>query len=191
MIVKYTRLQDNNFLAERAALIVNIIEHESISVEQILELSPHSSRYLVPFNQSKSKHHGLIFFNTEDRQGAENEASYMKQALQLTGCEIIQQEWSAAHQLGDMIDNALTDILAECSLLVVCIMTHGYRGTLSGGEGTEISVNDVLNQLTTSLPGHLPLVSKTSWSNCCSTASAAIVMKIPRTSLLPLLADVI
>ena len=54
-------------------------------------------------------------------------------------------------------------ILRNCSLLTLCIMTHGYRGVFSGSHRTEIPVNNFLNQLSVSLPDYLPLVSMCRW----------------------------
>ena len=41
-------------------------------------------------------------------------------------------------------------------------MAHGYSGTLSGGDGSDIPINNLLSHLSSMLPKHLPLVSKDS-----------------------------
>ena len=58
-----------------------------------------------------------------------------------------------------MIESAVTGILSDFSLLIVCIMAHGYQGTLSGSGSSELPINNILHQLTALLPPHIPLVS--------------------------------
>ena len=106
----------------------------------------------------------MIFCNISNREGANEEAYNIRLALKSIGCEVFEIEWSAAHELGAKMDSILdSGILRNCSLLTVCIMTHGYRGVFSGSDGTEVPVNNVLNQLSVSLPEYLPLVSMSGW----------------------------
>ena len=48
--------------------------------------------------------------------------------------------------------------IGDCSLLFVCLMSHGRRGTLVDSRSSEIPINDILNQLSNTIPQHLPLV---------------------------------
>ena len=70
-------------------------------------------------------------------------------------------EWFDAVELHNMIDSAMTRIVGNCSLLIVCLMSHGSRGVLSGSCGGRVTVNDVLHQLTFCLPSVMciPMVS--------------------------------
>ena len=67
-------------------------------------------------------------------------------------------EWSEGRELQCMIESALSRIVSDCSLLIVCLMSHGCRGVLSGSDGEEIPVNDILHQFTYTLPDYLPMV---------------------------------
>ena len=130
-------------------------------MEQIQQLSSHSSQYIIPYKQQESKRYGLILFSSEDRQGAFEEADGLEQALRATGCDVIKMEWFEAVELHNMIDSAMMRIAGDCSLLIVCLMSHGSRGVLSGSCGGRVTVNDVLHQLTFCLPSDMciPMVS--------------------------------
>ena len=122
-------------------------------------LSPHSRRYIIPYNQTYTRRHAIILYNTEKREGAVEEADNMHQALQAAGFHCLQANWSQTAQLSEKLKNIITDILSSCSLLNVCIMCHGHRGTLRGDGGSRLLINDLLNLLWKQLPPHLPLVS--------------------------------
>ena len=143
---------------DREALVQNLTGKYPLSLKQVVQLSQNSSHYVVPYKSSRSRHFGLILCNINE------EANNIKLALESIGCEVIKIEWSAAHELGAKMDSILdSGILGNCLLLTVRIMSHGYRGVFSGRDGTEVPVNDVLNQLSVSLPDYLPLVSMSGW----------------------------
>ena len=144
--------------SDREIEIQRITETESLTVEQIQQLSPHSSKYIIPHKQKKSKRYALILFSSAGRQGAVAEADDLEQALQTTGCDVIKMEWSEGRELQCMIESALSRIVSDCSLLIVCLMSHGCRGVLRGSDGEEIPVNDILHQFTYTLPDYLPMV---------------------------------
>ena len=100
----------------------------------------------------------MILFRSEGRQGAVAEADDLEQALLTTGCDVIKMEWSEAAELHNMIESALSRIVADCSLLIVCLMSHGSRGALADCHGKRIPVNDILHQFSISLPQEIPLV---------------------------------
>ena len=145
-------------VAERDIETQKLTETESLTIEQIQQLSPHSSQYIIPHKQKKSKRYGVILFRSEGRQGAVAEADDLEQALLSTGCDVIKMEWSEATELHNMIESALSRIVADCSLLIVCLMSHGSRGALADCHGKRIPVNDILHQFTFSLPQEIPLV---------------------------------
>ena len=101
-------------VTERELQIQRITETESLITEQIQQLSPHSSQYIIPHKQKKSKRYGVILFRSEGRQGAVAEAEDLQQALQATGCDVIKMEWSEATELHNMIESALSRIVADC-----------------------------------------------------------------------------
>ena len=100
----------------------------------------------------------MILFRSEGIQGAVAEAVDLEQALLTTRCDVIKMEWSEAAELHNMIESALSRIVADCSLLIVCLMSHGSRGALADSHGQRIPVNDILHQVSFSLPQEIPLV---------------------------------
>ena len=138
--------------------IERITETESLTVEQIQQLSPYSSQYIIPHKQKKSKRYGLVLFSTAGRQGAVAEADDLQQALQTTGCDVIKMEWSDAAELHNMIESALSRIVVDCSLLIVCLMSHGCRGEIASSHGEKICVNDVLHKLSFQMSSDTPMV---------------------------------
>ena len=145
-------------VTEREIQIQRITETESLTTEQIQQLSPHSSQYIIPYKQKKGKRYGVILFRSEGRQGAVAEADDLEQALQATGCDVIKMEWSEAAELHIMIESARSRIVADCSLLIVCLMSHGSRGALADSHGKRIPVNDILHQFSVLLAQETPLV---------------------------------
>lgn len=139
-------------------LIKELVKNEPLTVTQILKLSPHSSNYIIPHRQENCKRYGLILYSTLHRPGAEEEAANLEQSLQTAGCDVSKLEWYDAGELHNMIESVLTSMIADCSLLIVCLMAHGSRGAIKGGSGKGIPVNDVLHQLSFALPKDLPLV---------------------------------
>ena len=126
--------------------MLRIIETESLTTEQIQQLSPHSSQYIIPYNKKKSKRYGVIFFRSEGRLGAAAEADDLEQSLLVTGCDVIKMEWSKATELHNMKESALSRIVADCSLLIVCLMSHGSRGALADCHGKEyLSMTSYIN----------------------------------------------
>ena len=77
------------YFTERELQIQRITKAESLTVEQIQQLSPHGSQYIIPYKQKKSKRYGVILFRSEGRQGAVTEADDLEQALLTSGCDVI------------------------------------------------------------------------------------------------------
>ena len=130
-----------------------------MSIEQIGVLSPHSVKYVIPYNQKKSRRYGLIIFNSHNRQNAAKEANDLEQSLENADFVVLKREWSNSKALYKEIEKALTHWAADCSLLFVCIMAHGSRGELVGSTGAPIAIIDVLQHLTIHLSMTLPVVT--------------------------------
>ena len=60
-----------------------------------------------------------------DRSGEAAEADNMEQALEEAGCDVTKMEWKDDAELGSMIDSALIRMMSDCSLLIVCLLSHG------------------------------------------------------------------
>lgn len=158
------------FIPERLAMINRMVQHEPLSVKNIKKLSPHSNFYIIPHNQRQARTLALILYTRDCRDGATEEAHRLEMALRSTGCHIINSiEWYTVEDLGTMIYKYLkTEILASCSLLTICMMSHGTFGTITGCDQKQIAINDILHQITQILPPHLPLVSTMCIIHCPS-----------------------
>ena len=91
------------------------------------------------------------------RQGASAEANNLEHALIESGCEVIKMEWSTTEELQNI---AVGEIVTTCSLLIFSLMAHGSRGTVNGSTGESVPVNDILHQLSHTLPAELPMVNQ-------------------------------
>ena len=121
-------------------------------------MSPHCSKYVIPNNQRKFKIYALILYTPSQRSGGEEEANYLENSLNEAGWNVIKLEWLNTVELHNLIDSSLSLIVSSCSLLLVCLMSHGSRGSVIGSEGKEKPVNDIIHQLDRLLPKSIPQV---------------------------------
>ena len=70
---------------------------------------------------------------------------------------MFREEWTTKRELSTLIDKSVRTA-AGCSLLVVCIMSHGTAGTLKCQDGY-IVFNDVLLEFTRKVVKDVPMVS--------------------------------
>ena len=142
-------------------MINELAEKEPLTISHIEELSPHSSQYIVPYNQKRSKRYGLILYTTYNRPGAQDEADNMEQSLHTAGFCVEKIEWNDAWELHSKLDSTLRQIACDCSLLVLCLMSHGSRGVLHGGDNPDIiRIYDVLQHLSQLIAEFIPMVRK-------------------------------
>ena len=141
--------------------VENIIEEEPLSLSQVQELFPHySGRYIIPHAQQHCKMHAIILYNATNRPGAENEAKNLDDALKAAGYgERTGLQWTKASELHNMIESCVDAVVNTCSLLMVCLMSHGSIGSLEAGGGNRTQVNSILHQLKQKLRLKIPLVS--------------------------------
>ena len=105
------------------------------------------------------KKFGIILYNPSDRDGAVEEADNLQSGLQAVGCQVFREEWTTKRELSTLIDKGVKKA-AGCSLLVVCIMSHGTAGTLKcQDDDGYIVFNDVLLEFTRKLATDVPMVS--------------------------------
>lgn len=152
-------------LLDKADQIQKLTETEPLTVDHIKKLSPHRPKYVIPYNQQKSKRYGLIMFNSDNRPNAAEEVQTLELALTAAGFIVQISQWSNARELLKEIKKALRCAAADCSMLFVCLMSHGSRGELAGSTGAPIAMNKVLQQLSDLLPTFLPLVSRSFHQN--------------------------
>ena len=102
---------------------------------------------------------GIILYNRSDREGAVEEADNLQSGLQAVGCQVFREEWTTKRELSTLIDKGVRKA-AGCSLLVVCIMSHGTAGTLKcQDDNGYIVFNDVLLEFTRKVAKDVPMVS--------------------------------
>ena len=105
------------------------------------------------------RRYAIILYSKEERPGAVEEAEDMQQSLEAVGFQVIMYEWSDTNEIIHQLRDILPRIMANCSLLTVCTMSHGYRGVLTDRQGNKLPINRIFNILSTSLPSYIPLVS--------------------------------
>ena len=159
----YFSHQGNNkeftaLISEKGQKIDMIIQTEVLTINGIERFSPHCSQYLIPYNEGLGKRYALILYNLTQRSGGEAEADYLEAALNTAGCDVIKLEWQDTSELHNLIDSSLILISKSCSLLVVCLLSHGSRGSMIGSQGKEKPVDEILNQLNHLLSEFIPLV---------------------------------
>ena len=91
--------------------------------------------------------HVLILYNTHNRHGAADEALVLSDALSAIGFKGMLREWNSTHELLSTMHEAAQALPSTASVLVVCVMSHGRRGSLTDREGVHIPVNYILHQL--------------------------------------------
>lgn len=128
-------------------LIPAWMKFEPLSSAQIKILSGCSSQYIVPANQAKSKMYAFICFTTSGREGALGEASYLHQALQRVGFTTLKLQWSKFEDLRIYLGRRMEEIGSNCSLLFICVMSHGAKGVVCGEDGQYGAVNDIIEMM--------------------------------------------
>lgn len=106
---------------------------------------------------------GLVIYNPHGRDGAEVEADDLEDGLNEAGFSVIRGKWTTKVQLCALIDSVMKSI-SGCTLLFVCIMSHGSAGKLKTAEGDCVMIiNDILYGFNIKLKkdklGQIPLVS--------------------------------
>ena len=77
-----------------------------------------------------------------NRPGAEGEAEHLEASLKSAGfAKATMAHWEKTSELHNMIDifvDAL--VIRACSLLMVCLMSHGSLGSLDAGDGKSTQI---------------------------------------------------
>lgn len=113
-------------------------------------------RYKIDSSQNQF---AFIFYNTQDRNGAEEEATNLHSALTDVGFTSTLTEWDDIGCLPRVINQKVAVVSSTASLVMVSIMSHGKHGTLSDSHGLQIPLNYILFQLKGVIPEEIPLVS--------------------------------
>ena len=106
-----------------------------------------------------TKRYALVLFNTDDREGALDEACNLCLSLIIAGFDVVRMEWTTTDDLTTKLRDLLNRYSTGCGLFFVSIMSHGKLGTIKGSSDSEIAINDILLQLTNNIKDDTPLVS--------------------------------
>ena len=88
------------------------------------------------------------------------EAEYLRGALQNIGVHVYDKEWSDFQSLRDTLNSQVKTFKDDSSLLIVCIMAHGFAGHIQGSyEGGHGEINILFKDISKLLPKHIPVVS--------------------------------
>ena len=105
------------------------------------------------------KKFGIILYNPSDRDGAVEEADNLQSGLKAVGCQVFREEWTTKVQLNKCMADGLR-AADGCSVLIVCVMSHGTAGTLRSEDGDgAVIINDVIFRFQREIPEDTPVVS--------------------------------
>ena len=91
--------------------------------------------------------------------GGEEEAQNLHDAFVSVGFKCNNSTWRTKDELMSLLQQNAKDVPATKSVAIFCLMSHGAQGTIAGVQEDLIPINDILLELTTSLPYGTPLVS--------------------------------
>lgn len=138
----------------------------SWSIEIVKRLYNKSNTFFIPREQKKAKMYALIYYNTFDtyhqtRVNAKEESECMMVALREAGFTVFEPiiDWTNEELLLDLRQK-IQGIKEECSVLFVCIMSHGDKGVVYDKNSIKGEINEVLSEVH-DLPYHIPAVSQT------------------------------
>ena len=145
---------------EKLRHVLSLTERERLTMDEVRDLSAHSSSFIIPHHTDHAKRLGLILYNPIDREnGAAEEADKIEAVLKGVGFDTVKKEWESREDLfGALNENLNAGKVANCSIMIFCLMAHGRSGGVGGSYGDEIPINAVLHQLGSKLHQHLPLV---------------------------------
>ena len=145
---------------EKIDITTHILDIQTLNVEQMKILSPYNSRYIFTQGRDSASHkYSLICYSTADRDGAEEEATYVHKSFWASGFESALIQWNTFEELVACLLSHVQSIRDDCNLLFVALLSHGYRGGLQGRDGTNGDINKLLRGITENMHSHIPLVS--------------------------------
>lgn len=101
----------------------------------------------------------MILYNQDGRPGADDEAEKLEQSLQAAHCETHKLKWINASDIWNLMNKTFDTIQGNISLMILCIMSHGYKGFVTGADRSETSLENILHKLNQKLLDNIPLVS--------------------------------
>lgn len=156
-----------------ADVLISLAKLSSKSMQELYEGSwnsdivekiyPHVSSYFIPRGQEKAKMYAYVCYITFDRNGAREEAGYIIRAFHESGFTVRPAliNWTFT-ELIDFLNQHISQDKDDCSVIFICIMSHGGNGIIHDKDGNKGEVDDVQKVLTKLKP-HIPAVS--SWTS--------------------------
>ena len=150
-----------------------------VTCEILGYFQPLLTEYFIP-RDGRLKMQGAVFYNDFqgfqhlERQQAADEVEAITESLRRVGVDIsvTRKGWSSYQLLSELSDFC-KKIHQRCSLLVVCVMSHGRSGVLFGCPTPDTSnrntsklhdackINDILGIIGENIPSHIPKVCNT------------------------------
>ena len=144
-----------------------VLFNSSWNMEIIQLLYQFDNSFFIPRGKEKAKINTFIRYNTFSRpgskhprrQGAKDEADSIIKGLQSCGFTIRMPlvDWKFDRLLGYLRQH-ITDVKDNCSVIFICLMSHGDKGILYDADGSEGKINQVLEELAV-LKSTTPVVS--------------------------------
>ena len=78
-----THFLDLFLILDSERRVNELVRYEPLKLGQIEKLSSQLNTYIISTNQSKCRRCALIFYNTDDREGADEEAEELELALKV------------------------------------------------------------------------------------------------------------
>ena len=136
-----------------------ILYGKGLSLRDIEALSEISDEYILPHDRTLAKPYGLVFYTTENRPGAIEEAQTMMKAFVSSGFTAYAYSWKQFSELNLSLANKLDEIGSDCCFLIVSIMAHGFKGHLIDSDGMHGQINDLIKEAELRLQDFIPVVS--------------------------------
>ena len=145
----------------------DVLFNSSWNMKIVELLYPYANSFFIPRGQEKAKMFAFVCYNTFNhpdskhprRQGAKDEADCIIKGLRSCGFTIRGPlvDWTFV-QLLEHLGQLLSEVKDNCSVIFICLMSHGDKGVLYDTDGKAGKINQVLEKLEV-LQSTTPVVS--------------------------------
>ena len=155
----YSHAVGPSVMQEKISALLNT-DDRTLSRYQLDLLYSYAANYPIPNNQRRAKKVAMVCYNTIQREGALEEAERLEDAFDGLGFLVLKCCWTHFNELLNWITDQLLMLDKEISLLVVCTMSHGFRGHMVGKEGSHGEITNLLHRVQSDISTTTPLVGK-------------------------------
>ena len=162
IVLAYERANVNIALPALPKRIKPLLYEGSWSQDVIARLYPHTTSYFIPRGQEKAKMFAFVCYTTFDREGARIEANVITKGLQECGFTVRGPliDWTF-DELILYLREHIDEVKDQCSVIFVCLMSHGENGVIKDKDGNKGEINTILKELD-KVKAAIPVV----WMNC-------------------------